>query len=143
MSINWKWGAEEKKKGDEGFNNAGILTFNSHAINSFVRELFQNSNDAKSETEKKIKVKIEYKQISKKQIPEFDNYLDILNSVKLAHPNQIKFFIKANEVLRNEAIPFLVYSDYKTKGLTGREEDSYSSFVACVLSEGISAKENK
>jgi hypothetical protein len=143
MSINWKWGAEEKKKGDEGFNNAGILTFNSHAINSFVRELFQNSNDAKPDDENKIKIKIEYKHISKNEIPEFDNYMSILNAVKLAHPNQTKFFIKASEVLKNESIPFLVYSDYRTKGLIGKEDDSYSSFVACVLSEGISAKENK
>lgn len=143
MNTNWKWGAEEKKKGDEGFNNAGILTFNSHAINSFVRELFQNSNDAKSENEKKIKVRIEYKLISKNEIPEFESYLRILNLVRLAHPNQTKFFIKANEVLKNDNIPFLIYSDHNTKGLTGKEEDSYSSFVACVLSEGISAKENK
>jgi len=143
MSINWKWGAEEKRKGDEGFNNAGILTFNSHAINSFVRELFQNSNDAKPIDKNKIIIKIEYKDIHKDKIPEYNNYLNILEAVKRAHPLQKKFFIKANEVLKHDTIPFLIYSDYNTSGLTGREDESYSSFVACVLSEGISAKENK
>ncbi|MEO8402965.1 MAG: hypothetical protein ABI480_00160 [Chitinophagaceae bacterium] len=142
MGISWKWGAEEKRKGDEGFNNAGILTFSSHTINSFVRELFQNSNDAKQKGAKKVSIKIEQKNIDRSDIPEFRSYRDILDAVEKSHPKQKRFYKSANSLLNNIRIPFLVYSDYQTIGLTGKESDSNSSFMACVLSEGISAKES-
>jgi hypothetical protein len=143
MILDWRWGAEIRKKGDEGFNNAGILTFNSHVINSFIRELFQNSNDAIEDGKNKISISIEYKKINKKEVPDFKNYVKIFDAVKKSHPNQTKFFKKADLMLSMEEIPFLVYSDFNTKGLTGKEDESYSSFVACVLSEGISAKSNE
>lgn len=143
MAVNWKWGAEEKKKGDEGFNNAGILTFNSHAINSFVRELFQNSNDARTPGKAKVVINIEYCTIKKSDIPAFDQFKKILDQVQKSHPYQVKFFKKAYESIKADKIPFLVYSDHNTKGLEGKDTDSGSSFVACVLSEGISAKEDK
>lgn len=142
-AIDWKWGAEEKKKGDEGFNNAGILTFNSHAVNSLIRELLQNSNDAKSDGEKKIVVTIDYTEIRKQDIPAFDQYQEILQLIQKSHPDRSKFFSKAEEILKHDKIPFLVYSDFKTKGLSGTDDDTNSSFVACVLSEGKSVKESK
>ncbi|PZR19668.1 MAG: hypothetical protein DI539_13285 [Flavobacterium psychrophilum] len=143
MAINWKWGAEEKKKGDEGFNNAGILTFNSHAINSFVRELFQNSNDARLPGKSKVVINIEYCTIRKSDIPAFDQFKKVLDQVQKSHPYQVKFFKKAYESIKGDKIPFLVYSDYNTKGLEGKDTENGSSFVACVLSEGVSAKEDK
>lgn len=143
MAVQWKWGAEEKKKGDEGFNNAGILTFNSHAINSFVRELFQNSNDARAPGKGKVIINIEYSHIKKNDIPAFDQFKKILDHVKNTHPHQVKFFKKAHESIKGDKIPFLIYSDHYTKGLEGKDSDSGSSFSACVLSEGISAKEDK
>lgn len=141
--MNWKWGAEEKKKGDEGFNNASILTFNSHAINSFVRELFQNSNDARAPGKNKVVINIEYRTIRKNDIPAFDQYKKILDQVEKAHSHQVKFFKKAHESIKDDKIPFLVYSDHNTKGLEGKDTDNGLSFSACVLSEGISAKEDK
>lgn len=143
MGINWEWGAEVRRKGDEGFNNAGILTFNSHAINSFVRELFQNSNDAKAKGAKKVKIKIEYTNIDRKEIPEFRKYIDILDAIKKSHSIHKKFFKKAYDIVTKIKIPFLVYSDYQTNGLSGDEGDNKSSFAACVLSEGVSAKETE
>src|ERR1044071_7788833 len=141
MAFNWQWGAEIKRKGSEGFNNAGILTFNSHAINSFVRELIQNSNDAKARKAKKVSVKIEYTKIDRSEIPEFYDYMDILEAVKKSNPGHTKFFKKAFDNLKKVRIPFLIYSDYNTVGLSGDEDDDKSSFFACVLSEGISNKE--
>jgi hypothetical protein len=143
MAVQWKWGAEEKKKGDEGFNNAGILTFNSHAINSFVRELFQNSNDARIPGKNKVVIQISYCTIRKSDIPVFDQFKKVLDQVEKSHPHQVKFFKKAHEAIKGDKIPFLVYSDYNTKGLEGKDNDSNQSFSACVLSEGISAKEDK
>jgi len=142
MSFKWKWDAEIKKKGNEGFNDAGILTFNSNLINSFVREMIQNSNDAKSKKKSNIKIKIEHIKIYKTLIPAYDQFEEILGFVKDSNPNQEKFFDEAKRALRNEKIDFLVYSDFNTTGLSGNDDDYTSSFAACVLSEGISAKDN-
>lgn len=142
MAVNWKWGGQIKNKGDEGFNNAGILTFNSHAINSFVRELFQNSNDAKIEGQTQIRISIENKKIKKSLIPNFSEFKKIYEAVRASHPQQKKFFIKADQALKGDEISMLVYSDYNTNGLVGNDFESNTSFSALVLSEGISAKEN-
>lgn len=143
MNTKWEWGAEEKRKGDDGFNNAGILTFNSHAVNSFVRELVQNSNDAKADGQKKILIDIELRNIRKVDIPAIDQYEELLHLVQESHPSQRKFFSTAQRILENDTIPFLVYSDYNTKGLAGADDDYDSSFAACVLSEGKSVKGTK
>ena len=45
--ANLIWGSHEEKKGWKGLNNAAINSFNSNIINSFIREMFQNSNDAR------------------------------------------------------------------------------------------------
>src|SRR5690606_24336329 len=111
MNIDWKWGADENKKGGDGFNNASILTFNSHAINSFIRELFQNSNDAKLSNAKKLRIAIEYKEIPYHEIPDREGYLKILRSVGERHKEPKKFFKKALEITNQMNIPFLVYSD--------------------------------
>lgn len=143
MSFNWNWDAEVKNKGNEGFNNAGILTFNSNLINSFVREMFQNSNDAKSDKKQNVKIRIERKKISRKSIPAYDQFEKIINLVKESNPSQNSFFNKVSKALKNDKIDFLIYSDFNTIGLSGKDSDDFnSSFAACVLSEGISAKEN-
>jgi len=140
MNTEWKWGAEVKMKGEDGFNDAAILTFNSHAVNSLIRELVQNSNDAKAENQDKIIVKVEQRNIKKKDIPAITQYEELLNLIQEAHPTQRKFFSRAQQVLQSDTIPFLIYSDYNTKGLTGSDDDNNSSFVACLLSEGKSVK---
>jgi len=45
--VNINWSSEITKFGWQGLNDAAINTFNSNVINSFVREMFQNSNDAR------------------------------------------------------------------------------------------------
>lgn len=78
MNTEWKWGAEVKRKGDDGFNDAAILTFNSHAVNSLIRELVQNSNDAKADGQSKIVVRVEQRDINKSDIPAIDQYEELL-----------------------------------------------------------------
>ena len=47
METIQRWGASSESKGWQGLNNAAIHTFNTNVINSLVRELFQNSIDAR------------------------------------------------------------------------------------------------
>jgi hypothetical protein len=149
------WGSSEEKKGWKGLNNAAINSFNSNIINSFVREMFQNSNDARDKTLSvdqntgkipPLHISINYKKISRSQFPDFDGFIDIFRRIKSAKPNEkhVEFFRNAEKAMGNrEAIKLFVYEDYNTNGLSGADNDDNSTFSGCVLSEGISVGKEK
>lgn len=149
------WGSNEEKKGWKGLNNAAINSFNSNIINSFIREMFQNSNDARDKdlpTNKAsgklppLRIVINYKEISQDQFPDFVGFMKVFNRIKIAPPNDkhVEFFKNAEKALENhKSIKLFIYEDYNTKGLSGTDEDDNSSFSGCVLSEGISVGKDK
>lgn len=139
------WGSVTKAKGWDGLNNAAINVFNSNYSKSLIRELIQNSNDARQLEKgklKKLKVVINYKTVPKKNIPEFEQLASIIK--KIARDNSDSgnsvFFSHALKSLnnRNPSIDVLEYSDYNTTGLTGSDDDETQSFNALILSEGQS-----
>jgi len=145
-----RWGSFEKAKAGEwdGLNNAAIYSFNSNIINSFVREMFQNSIDARNKDLPidlasgklpPLKVRIEYKELLREQFPDFNGFQGIFKRVSQASPNKDngKFFSIGSEALRTvRKIPFFIYEDYNTTGLIGEDNDPEQSFNACVVSEG-------
>ncbi len=153
--ANLIWGASEEKKGWKGLNNAAINSFNSNIINSFVREMFQNSNDARDknlpvdpQTGQKppLRIVITYRTIAREQFPDFEGFVDIFNRIKTAEPNakHMEFFRNAEEALSNkEAIKLFAFEDFNTTGLSGGDDDDTSTFSGCVLSEGISVGKEK
>jgi hypothetical protein len=143
--MNFKWGAEIKKKGSDGMANAAIETFRSGNIMSgFVRELVQNSQDARLDNNLPLKIRMRLFSVNKSDIPQFEEgWMPIYNAVKKewikGYPG---FFEKSDEVLQNDKIIVLEYSDFNTVGLTGKDNDDNSSFSACVLSEGNSVEKS-
>ncbi len=143
--MNYKWGSEIKKKGSDGMANAAIETFRSGNIMSgFIRELVQNSQDARLDNNLPLKIRMRLFSIDKTDIPDFnESWMPIYNAVKKdwfsGYPG---FFEKADEVLKNNKITVLEYSDFNTTGLSGSDTDEKSSFSACVLSEGSSAEKS-
>ncbi len=141
--MNYRWGAEIKKKGSDGMANAAIETFRSGNIMSgFIRELLQNSQDARLENDNPLEVTVRLFSIDKSEIPVFKkNWFPIYNAVKKkwldGYPG---FFERADEVLSGEKISVLEYSDFNTSGLSGSDNDDKKSFSACVLSEGNSVE---
>ena len=141
--MNYRWGAEIKKKGSDGMANAAIETFRSGNIMSgFIRELLQNSQDARLENEKPLEVTVRLFSIDKSEIPVFrENWMPVYEAVKKkwldGYPG---FFERADEVLSGEKISVLEYSDFNTSGLSGSDNDDKKSFSACVLSEGNSVE---
>jgi hypothetical protein len=153
--ANLVWGSSEEKKGWKGLNNAAINSFNSNIINSFIREMFQNSNDAR---DKKLPVDpvtgklpplhivINYKRITQNQFPDFNGFIDIFRRIKSAKPNEkhVEFFKNAEKAMGNrQSIKLFVYEDFNTTGLSGNDDDDNSTFSGCVLSEGISVGKEK
>lgn len=154
-TANLIWGSSEENKGWQGLNNAAINSFNSNIINSFIREMFQNSNDAR---DKKLPIDpntgkmpplhivINYKKISQNQFPDFDGFMDVFARIKSAPLNAKhgEFFKNAQQALGNrQSIKLFVYEDYNTTGLSGIDNDDDSTFSGCVLSEGISVGKEK
>ena len=147
-----KWGSFTKTKNGEwnGLNNAAIYSFNGNIVNSFVREMFQNSIDArdkdsldKSGKLKPLLIKINYKNIGQEDFPDFDGFYEIFKQIAGSSPNKsnTQFFNNAFKALGDKRkIPFFIYEDYNTVGLTGTDRDPEKSFNACVISEGISVK---
>lgn len=149
-SVNW--GAQLKNRGWDGLNDAAINTFNSNVINSFVREMFQNSNDARDRElpvdpttgqRPPLLVKINYKSLTQEQFPNYDAFIDIFRRIKSAPANKphLEFFKHAEKAMGNRAsIKFFIYEDFNTTGLSGNDDDPTSGFNSCVLSEGTSVK---
>ena len=149
-SIDFHWGGFEKPKGWDGLNNAAINSFNSDVINSFVREMFQNSNDARQKdfngNKKKLLIEIGYKKIQIDDFPEYEGFLKIINTIagEPENSDHEQFFRQAlSDFGKNGLIPVFVYKDFNTEGLIGGDDDARSSFSACVLSEGITVKGDK
>lgn len=153
--INLRWGSNEEKKGWQGLNNAAINSFNSNIINSFIREMFQNSNDARDknlpidETTGKrppLHIIINYKKIEQNQFPDFNGFMDLFARIKSAPLNakHSEFFKNAEQALGDrESVKLFIYEDYNTTGLSGADNDDDSTFSGCVLSEGISVGKEK
>lgn len=149
-----KWGSFIKEKDGEwdGLNNAAIYSFNSNIINSFVREMFQNSidardkslpNDNKTGKIPPLYIRIIYKSIQQTEFPDFDGFYNIFKKVAGSPPNKdhVKFFNNAFKALGDKRkISLFIYEDFNTTGLTGKDDDPNKTFNACVVSEGISVK---
>jgi hypothetical protein len=150
--ANLKWGSQKKDRGWDGLNDAAINAFNSNVINSFVREMFQNSNDARDkelsvnqQTGKKppLHISINYKTFKQEQFPNFEEFIDIFRRIKSAEANNqhVEFFKHGEKAMgMRTAIKFFVYEDFNTTGLSGDDKNPTSTFSSCVLSEGTSVK---
>lgn len=105
-----KWGSFTKTKNGEwnGLNNAAIYSFNGNIINSFVREMFQNSIDARDKDNldesgklKPLLIKINYKNVGQEDFPDFDGFYEIFKQIAGSSPNKSnsKFFNNAFKAL--------------------------------------------
>lgn len=136
----------KNERGDNGASNAAILTFNKDRIDSLIKELTQNSIDAKLNKKDVLKLRVRVLDIDKNDIPNFSQFENILNSIvnywkdkdKSSHnvfSNSLKY------VESNSHIKTFVFEDYGTKGLTGDFEKG--SFKSLVFDEGTSSDKGK
>jgi hypothetical protein len=142
----YNWGSFEKKKGWDGLNDAAINTFNGDVINSFVREMFQNSNDARQKEDGKylkLKIQFEHKKVASDNIVAFQQLRGKVKLISECNKDHEVFFKNALQELDSSEVGIFVYKDFNTSGLSGDDDDENSTFNACVLSEGVSIKDNK
>ena len=127
--------------GDNGLNNASILTFSKDVINALIKELAQNSIDAKNLTAKKVKVKVNLFEIEKTAIEGFDGLQEIFKNMidywKARNQSDfVKFFESAFDLTQKNKINVFAFEDFNTYGLEG--DDNSGSFKNLIFDEGVS-----
>jgi hypothetical protein len=136
----------KNERGDNGASNAAILTFNKDKIDSLIKELTQNSIDAKIDKKEILRLSVRVLDIDKTEIPNFSQFENILESIvkywkdkdKSSHnvfSNSLKY------VKENIRIKTFVFEDFGTKGLTG--DFDKGSFKSLVFDEGTSSDKGK
>ena len=127
--------------GDNGLNNASILTFSKDVVDALVKELTQNSIDAKEDSSGKVRVKVDMFELKTDDVPGFDSFGVILSKMssywdQLRQPNFVKFFNNASNLVQGGSLNVFSFEDFNTKGLEG--DDTWGSFKNLVFDEGVS-----
>jgi hypothetical protein len=127
---------------DEGPRNASVLTFSGDTNDSMVKELTQNSLDARAERNGNLEIKINVLDIAKSDIPDFETFISKLCEMRDYYASMstqyTQFFETAFKSLEEDTIKVLVFEDFLTKGLTGDDKDKQGTFKKCVNDENIS-----
>ena len=127
--------------GNNGLNNASILTFSKDVVNALIKELTQNSIDAKEDGVKKVRVKVDMFEIGTHEIEGLNDLKGILEAMstywaKEKQNDFVKFFKNASDILDGGKLNIFSFEDFNTKGLDGDENSG--SFKNLVYDEGVS-----
>ena len=132
---------KKDEPGNNGLNNASILTFSKDVVNALIKELTQNSIDAKEDGVKKVRVKVDMFEIGTHEIEGLNDLKGILEAMstywaKEKQDDFVKFFKNASDILDGGKLNIFSFEDFNTKGLDGDENSG--SFKTLVLDEGVS-----
>ena len=127
---------------DEGPIQPSSTVFEVNEDNPFVKELTQNSLDARIDRKTTVKISLSLNKVLKSEIPGFHDFEKRLAEMKkywLKKSDQYKsFFENVEDVLMGKYVEVLAFEDFGTKGLDG--DDRNGRFSACVNDENVSNK---
>jgi hypothetical protein len=128
---------------DNGPRTASVLTFSGNTNDSFVKELTQNSLDARMTRNGNLKIVVKSMVLSKREIPNFQQFESSLNQMEKywnSKSDQYKrFFQTSKNSISGNYLNVLVFEDYLTNGLQGNDYEG--TFKNCVNDENVSGKE--
>ncbi len=145
------WHFDKQGVPDKGPNNPLEEHFKAHPYYSIVREAIQNSLDAVNDLSKPVKVTFQFGYLSRKEYPNLIEELrkHIIWSKEYWKHNadaekkfdeMLRFLDGSKQGLKKLLIPYLKISDYNTKGMFYKPDDTNSTFYAFLKSEGNSSK---
>jgi hypothetical protein len=155
MSACWKFPSNSKGS-REGFNATGIAIFAGGLVQSFVREVIQNSLDARVAFDKPVEVVFDIVSLNKNSIPELTSLKPHLalaqraeNMVQASTQEGRLFYERAISSLDSTAAArLLAVHDFNTTGLTGPTEDNgeddqeIGGWLGLVKGSGITKKDS-
>jgi 6-pyruvoyl-tetrahydropterin synthase len=81
---------------DEGPRNAAVLTFSADTNDSMVKELTQNSLDARSERNGSLEIKVNVIDVSKECVPDFENLNPTAENISIVIWQKLRAHINLN-----------------------------------------------
>lgn len=145
MSIGWDFPPNHGGT-SQGFNHGGIDTFAGTRLSSIVREVIQNSLDARAATDCPVIVEFSLQKWPK---AELDNLNELAGHLKECEKRSVfngskvaqDFFQNALRLIqRGDEVPCLVISDSNTTGLQGGIDEEKGSWFALTKGSGITQK---
>lgn len=154
MAASWKF-PSNNKAGREGFNATGIAIFAGGLAQSFVREVIQNSLDAREDMSLPVDIDFSLLSMQKSDVPELTSLSSHLGLAQAseeivdASTDEGRNFYKRAIATLDSAAPcrFLVVHDSNTTGLTGPIEDTgdkgqiIGGWLGLVKGSGITKKD--
>ena len=149
MAI-WDFGRSTAR---QGFTSTGIVIFAGKVIQSFVREVIQNSIDEQVDKDKPVEVVFTIDDVSRADAPEF---WELKPHLQLARdeedrsaksPSALEFYAKALNLVNAPSLRVFGIHDANTGGLGGVMvetpfQDVKGGWLSLVRSSGVSNKQN-
>jgi hypothetical protein len=131
MTVNWRFPGNGGGQVD-GFNASGIAIFAGNLVQSVVREVLQNSLDARNSKDNAVKIRLNLAEIPNAVLgAAIDGFKPILGAaqkeeerIQASIGEGRDFYVSAQKGLRASTQKFLVLQDANTKGLNGPVGDS-------------------
>jgi hypothetical protein len=128
-----------------GFNDSSMDTFKGRRLDSLIREIIQNSLDARADQNKPVVVDFQFKRVRVEGLTELSTLKEhIVEARKTAQAQKIdqaaSFYEMALDRLKLKEIPFIAVHDSNTSGLTGPIKGPNGAWYALTKGAGITQK---
>lgn len=128
-----------------GFNDSSIDHFKGHRLSSLVREVIQNSIDARLNADKPVVVDFQLNTIELSNLPEIASLAEHLRLAKLTAQIQnadqaVDFYDEAEETIKKRTLSLLSVHDSNTTGLTGSIDGPDGAWYALTKGTGLTQK---
>ena len=131
MTVNWSFPSNNRGQVD-GFNASGIAIFAGNLVQSVVREVLQNSLDARHSKDSAVKIRISLAEIPSAELgaategfkPILDGAQKEEDRIKASIGEGRDFYVSAQSAISSSSQKFLVLQDANTRGLDGPIGDS-------------------
>ena len=129
-----------------GWDETGLSIFGGQPVRSIVREVIQNSLDAKSEESERVKVRFELLSVQREMVPGADTITDILGLCLEASEDESEDsqaeVREAYEYSKRRNFPVLSCTDFGTTGMAGPYKKG-NAFYTYMNSKGSSPGDSK
>ena len=135
-----------KSASRDGFHDAALVEFSTKQdiVEVVVRELVQNSLDARVDPNRPVKVIFEIGEVNSGDIPDWIGLKNVFNlSKRFNERSWPGAFASMNVCFNSKSLSYLKISDSNTSGLsqkTKKDSKEVSTWDACVLAESQSVK---
>lgn len=146
MAAQIDWYFSDNPDGDEhGFADAGMETFRKRLYDSLARETIQNSLDARVDHNAPVRVTFDCESVAMSDLPAANTLRDAVKRCgAFWAPNKksVKFFSKAEELLRKRKVSVFQVADFNTTGLEGSDTRRNSNWHSLIRAVGASSKQS-